>query len=95
MGALGTWRLATILERERIARPIRRFFGEREDAALGGYPTYPDTFFGYLISCFKCLSVWCGLFVLCLLLIDPRLVLPLALSAAAILLQYLEYKVSA
>ena len=81
---LAAWRLTSILQRERIARPIRRFFGERDDKATGLY-TYPDSFFGYLISCFYCISVWTALFCYIVFLVFPYLLLPLAISAAAII----------
>lgn len=85
IGTLATWRLARIIGQERIARPLRQRLGEKID--IVGNPTYPDTFWGYLISCFRCLSVWGGIIVVILFLIHPLLPLPLALSMLSIVLE--------
>lgn len=53
--------------------------------------SYPDNFFASLLSCVYCTSVWVGLFTVAWGLLVPEpyatiLVLPLALSAVAIVI---------
>jgi len=86
VAVLAAWRLTSILHSERIARPFRKLFGVSEEGELW---RYPDTFWGYLISCFWCLSVWVSVFVLMVVFLCPYLLLPFALSAGAILLNSL------
>lgn len=81
-----TWRLTSIINREFIAWPLRKLLGATRDVATG-LESYPDTVYGYLISCFKCLSVWMALLVLIVWLIYPPILYPLALSGAALLLE--------
>lgn len=82
---LATWRLTSIINRERIAQPIRKLFGESEDSV--GLVSYPATFFGYLISCFMCLSIWISLIVIGIWLVCPYILWPFALSAGALLVE--------
>ena len=84
--ALAAWRLTSILNREYIAWPLRKALGAKKDATTGG-ENYPDTVFGYLISCFICLSVWVSLLILILWFIYPPLIYPFALSGGAILVE--------
>lgn len=83
---LAAWRLTSIIHQDRIAQPLRRLFGERQDKVTG-LPTYPDTFFGYLIACFRCLSVWIGIFSYIIFLIFPYVLIPLAISGAIMLIE--------
>lgn len=82
---LAAWRLTTLIYQDKIMQPLRRVFGERVDSL--GMPTYPDNFFGYLIACFRCLSVWTGLFTYLIYLIFPYLLIPLALSGLSIIIE--------
>lgn len=89
IAVLATWRLTLILHQEKIAKPIRDLIGIREVPILNNeiVRTYPDTFIGQLFSCFMCLSVWVSFGVMGLLLFLPIVLIPLALSMAAIALQ--------
>lgn len=78
-----TWRVASIVQREKIAEGFRKLLGESLNEQLGVY-TYKDTFFGHLIQCFWCVSIWAGLFCMGLFLLNPLLLYPFAASAAAI-----------
>lgn len=91
-GFLAVWRITNILQREEIAAPIRHKVGIVEpDGEDPDYWIYPDSFLGKVFYCFWCGSVWIGIFVTVLLLLFPPLVLPFALSAAAIAFkQWLE-----
>lgn len=81
IAALATFRLTSILHEEEIARPIR----EKLQIQQNGQETvYPDTFWGKLFSCFWCISVWVAFGVLCILELAPVILLPFALSTAAI-----------
>lgn len=86
IASLATWRLTSILYREKIATPIRYWIGERKDIHTGK-ETYPDTFIGKVIACFWCLSVWCGIVVLLIWFVFPYILIPLALSAISILIE--------
>lgn len=86
IATLSVWRLTSIIHTERIARVVRKLFGVDETGELW---IYPDTFFGYLISCFWCLSIWVGLAVAVLLILLPYVLLPFALSGGAILINRL------
>ena len=83
-GALATWRLASIIHAEKIAKPIRWLFGVREENDIF---IYPDNFFGDLISCFWCVSVWVGIGILFVMMFFPLAVVPFALSAVAIIVE--------
>lgn len=53
---LGILGLTDILYHQKIAKPIRELFGIEH---FNGIPSsYPETFFGDLFKCFRCLSVW-------------------------------------
>ena len=82
---MATWRLTSIVQREKVAAVFRRLFGEKYDPMLLT-ETYPDTFLGHLIQCFWCVSVWCGLVCAVVYIYDPRYLLPLAASAFAIVI---------
>lgn len=102
IGCLATFRLTSIIQREKIAAPFRRLFGVIEGEGDTFYFVrdeytiiYPDNFFGHLLECFWCVSVWVGLFVtlyICLLPEFPflLLLLPFAFSAVAMLLRELS-----
>lgn len=83
IAALASWRIASILHREGIMRPLRRLFGIYEK---DGVVFYPDTFFGELLGCLWCLSVWTALGTTLLLFIFPYVLLPFAFSSIAILI---------
>jgi hypothetical protein len=70
---LATWRITNILYQEKIAEFLHRWTGDD-----------PSTFFGYLINCFYCSSVWVGIAVTIAVLVFPLIILPFALSAIAI-----------
>lgn len=80
---LATYRLASILYREKIGGGFRKLMGaeETEETIM-----YPDTFLGKLISCFWCLSVWTAGFNLIFLLFLPEVLLPFAASTVSIIL---------
>jgi len=81
---LATWRITSILQREKIATPLRQRLGEKYDEILQ-VNTYADTFFGHLIGCFWCVSVWGGVFSVVLYILFPLALLPFAVSALVIL----------
>lgn len=81
VAALATWRLTTLFYEEKIFESVRERLGQD---SLG---SYPDTRMGYLLGCFKCLSVWAGVICLLILWVWPYLLLPLAFSGAAIYLR--------
>lgn len=76
---LATWRVTSILIEEKIAEPLRKVLGYDGLA-------YPDTFFGYLISCFKCLSVWVAAGLLVLYAYLPEIPQIFAVSALAVII---------
>ena len=78
-----TWRLTHILYSERIAKGIRSFFKIGHDAN-GQVVSWPDTFFGHLLGCSWCLSVWVGALFTLMIYVAPVVLLPFALSAASI-----------
>lgn len=79
--ALATWRLAHILNEEKIAEGLRKKLGEKE---VEGLYEYPDTFFANLISCFRCLSVWAAAAAVLLYLVYPPITWIFAASTLAI-----------
>lgn len=92
VGFLAVWRITNIIQREEIASPIRKAVGIVEpDGEEPDYWIYPDNFIGKLFHCFWCGSIWTAAAVTILLLVFPPLILPFALSAAAIAFkQWLE-----
>jgi hypothetical protein len=80
---LAVFRLTSILFREKIGEWFRKLMGAKETEET---IFYPDTFLGELISCFWCLSVWCGVGLLPFLLFLPEALLPFAGSTIAIIL---------
>lgn len=91
---LATWRLTNIIHSEEIASPLRKSLGVMEIAEEDPYYwAYPDNFFGRLLYCFQCVSVWSGMLIAVLLFVFPPLIIPLALSAGAIMVKRaLEYE---
>lgn len=81
---LATWRIASIIHTEEIGRGFRKIFGVDEDDSI---ITYPNNFFGKLISCFWCVSVWSGILVYGLFLLFPYILVPFAISTGAILIK--------
>ena len=81
---LAAWRIASIFNREGIMRPLRKLIGIHEE---DGVFIYPETFLGELFSCLWCLSVWSGALCAAALYIFPPVLLPFAVSAAAILIE--------
>jgi hypothetical protein len=77
---LATWRMTNIVTEEKIFEPLRKGLGS--DGIH-----YPDSFFGYLVSCFYCFSVWAGVICTLLYIFFPYPLLPLALSAVSIFLK--------
>lgn len=80
---LAAWRMTVLIHQDKIAAPIRRLFGEH---VVNGIYWYPTSFRGELIQCFRCVSVWISLSVLCIYLIFPLFLLPFALSGAVMLI---------
>jgi len=76
---LATWRVTNIIHEEKIAEPLRKLVG------FDGVG-FPDTFIGYLFSCFKCLSVWVAGFLFLIWQITPAIPTIFALSALAVVL---------
>jgi len=85
------WRLTHMVWNEKVMTKFRYLFGERFDFGTGK-PTYPNTWYGYLIDCFLCLSVWVGLIFTILIFIFPYILLPFFLSALAIWIQEVREK---
>lgn len=79
---LACWRITSILYAEKIGKPLRKLIGIIETPE--GEEIYPDHFLGQLFSCFWCLSVWIALFCLFAVIFVPFMLLPFAISAAAI-----------
>lgn len=91
-GFLAVWRITNIIQREEIAAPVRKAVGIVEpDGEDPEHWIYPDSFLGKLFYCFWCGSVWVATLITILILLFPPLILPFALSAAAIAFkQYIE-----
>ena len=81
--ALAAYRITVLFYEDKIMGWFRKLMGEVD---VEGFVTYPDTFFGNLISCMRCVSVYAAISVVVMYLILPILVLPFALSGAAMLL---------
>lgn len=79
---LACWRLTSIIHSETIAAPLRKMVGGVE--IISGEWVYPNTFIGYLFSCFWCLSVWVSGLCVAVLFICPYALYPFAISAVAI-----------
>lgn len=73
LAPLAVWRITHIIETERIASFLHRWAGDD-----------PSSFFGYLVNCFLCLSVWVSFFIYICILVFPPIIVPFALSAVAI-----------
>jgi hypothetical protein len=85
IGFLAVWRITNIIQKEEIASPIRKAVGIYEpDGEDPDYWIYPDSFIGKVFHCFWCGSVWVAGIVTGLMFLFPPLILPFALSAAAI-----------
>lgn len=95
VAGLATWRITSILHREKIAAPIRRAVGivpfseDRPEDDPENW-VYPANFIGDLFYCTWCLSMWVGGAVLGILLLFPIGLLPFGLSAIAIWLEQLK-----
>lgn len=88
---LATWRITSIIQKEKIFEPIRKWLGEKEistEIAPGNIISYTEstTFISELVSCFMCLSVWIGLACTILLFVYPYILMPFFLSAVAIII---------
>ena len=83
---LATWRVTSIINREKIAYPIRKLIGEKIDYG-SGMTSAPDTFIANLITCFMCLSVWVSIGILVLFHFFPPAIYVFALSGAAIFVE--------
>lgn len=89
-----TWRISSLIVNER--GPLDVFIKVREAIGIthdeDGIPTvYPDGFFGGLLSCVWCFSVWVGIGWTLFYLLDPSvacwLALPFCLSGMAIVME--------
>lgn len=88
VAGLATWRITNIVQREEIASPLRKKLGVFEpDGEDPDHWIYPDNFIGKVLHCFWCGSVWAGIAISVAVIVFPPLVLPLALSAIAILVR--------
>ena len=83
VAALASWRITNILYEEEITHPLRRKIGASQDEGTGTW-SYPDTFIGRLWMCFWCLSIWVSVICSVLYIVEPRILLPFALSSVAI-----------
>jgi hypothetical protein len=84
VGILAVYRISSIMVDEKIAAPFRHLLGV--EVSIDGILIYPDTFFGALISCFRCTSVWVAFGCIVLFLTIPVLLLPFAVSAGAVMI---------
>jgi hypothetical protein len=89
--ALATWRVSHLFTQEEgpfgIFTKVREKIGRIEHDADGIVVMTPETFFGQLLSCVWCLSVWAGTFFFVAYYLFPEsivLAYPFALSASAI-----------
>lgn len=92
IAVLAVWRITHMVWKERIFRSFRYLFGERLDKATGFF-SYPDTWYGYLIDCFLCLSVHVSIWVTVVWYLCPILLVPFALSTLAIWMQEIKENV--
>lgn len=88
---LSVWRIASIITREEIGKPLRTLVGIVTIRLPTGEETHevPDTFLGYLFSCLWCMSVWVALLLVVPVILIPPALLPFAASTGAILLDRL------
>lgn len=86
VAGLATWRITSILYREKIMSGLRKKIGEKPDPYVTSETIFPDSFLGNLFNCFLCLSVWVGIGVGIIWLVFPYALIPFALSAIAIFL---------
>lgn len=86
--ALATWRMTSLLVSEEgpenILDQFRYKIGIRYDE-VG--ETYGENWFAEAFCCFWCASVWIAFFLLPFYLISPYILLPLAMSGGAILIE--------
>jgi len=85
VASLATWRIASIVHHEKIASPFRRILGVEEITEEDW--SYPDSFIGNLIECFKCVSVWIGIAAAIAMILFPPILIPFALSAVAVIIE--------
>lgn len=77
LGIISTIRVSRILEVEKIATPIRTYFGIGHNTK--GDPRTPTGltgwrgFFGQLLWCFACITVWVGMFFSLLHVLNKKL----------------------
>ena len=88
-----TLRITSALHNEQILSWFREeIIGTRESSVSditgihNWFVYYPDTFIGDIFSCFWCLSFWVSLVVILIWFLFPYVLLPFALSGAAILI---------
>ncbi len=91
---LATWRVTHMVSKEDgpggVCRKFREWTGARETINFGWES---DTFFGKLVTCFFCLSLWVAGLIYVVYVWLPWLwwaILILAISGAASLLQFVE-----
>lgn len=90
---LACWRLTSLLYREagpgKILLHLRELFGVKHSSVDDSPIGWPDTFFGDLLGCPFCISVWIGGILAILYFFFPSAMgwisLPFALSAIACL----------
>lgn len=81
VACLATWRISNIIYEEKIFESVRARLGVFRDGS------YNDTFIANLLSCFWCVSVWVGIACTIVTAVAPVVLLPFALSAAAIMIK--------
>lgn len=87
---LATWRFTHLIQNEKgplkIFVRLRSLFGILHDEEDIPY-LYPDNIIAPLFSCMWCMSIWTSLFCTLIILIEPILLVPLAVSGGTLLLQ--------
>ena len=85
--ALATYRLSTLLVRDGITEPLRRFISKRAYHGDLTLRSRPWQWLSELVNCVHCTSVWFGAIVVALTRFDPSAwqygAMALALSATA------------
>ena len=83
VAGLACWRISALFVWDSIFGFLRKWVGiDPSD------DSYPDKFLARLFSCLRCFSVWSGIFcTLIVLFFYPVVLLPFALSGAAIILE--------
>lgn len=92
VASLAANRITAVVHWETAGQPIRRIFGIRHienktELPAVMIPVYPDNLLGELFSCFRCLSFWVSIICCMIILIQPLILIPFAISSAAIIIE--------